>query len=357
MKLAVHFGAGNIGRGFIAPVLQENDYKVTFVDINKELIDKVNSLKKYNINSLGIKNNTSLLIEDIEGVNLNDTSSVNNKLAEADLITTSVGPKFVQDIFTTASCIKTNKNKAFIAFENMYRASTSSSNEKTVKHLTLIDAVVDKIVPPQDVQSLDVTVEEYGSIILDEETELKPLKESLVVSYKNYENEFYKKLWLLNGLHLKLAYFGLSHDMKFIHEVLENELGRKFAEDSISALAKAYNVYSNTNENLNEFSQNIINRFSLPELQDEVNRVARNPEIKFSLNERFEKPLRHLISEKIEVKTFKKILDIIFEDNFEKVDGFDEFKTNQLSKGRTSFYNEFWNVDSYIEKYNKRLGM
>ena len=357
MKLAVHFGAGNIGRGFIAPVLQENDYKVTFVDINEELIDKVNSLKKYNINSLGIKNNTSLLIEDIEGVNLNDTSSVNNKLAEADLITTSVGPKFVQDIFTTASCIKTNKNKAFIAFENMYRASTSSSNEKTVKHLTLIDAVVDKIVPPQDVQSLDVTVEEYGSIILDEETELKPLKESLVVSYKNYENEFYKKLWLLNGLHLKLAYFGLSHDMKFIHEVLENELGRKFAEESISALAKAYNVYSNTNENLNEFSQNILNRFSLPELQDEVNRVARNPEIKFSLNERFEKPLRHLISEKIEVETFKKILDIIFEDNFEKVDGFNEFKTNQLSKGRTSFYNEFWNVDSYIEKYNKRLGM
>ena len=357
MKLAVHFGAGNIGRGFIAPVLQENGYKVTFVDINKELIDKVNSLKKYNINSLGIKNNTSLLIEDIEGVNLNDTSIVNNKLAEADLITTSVGPKFVQDIFKTASCIKTNKNKAFIAFENMYRASTSSSNEKTVKHLTLIDAVVDKIVPPQDVQSLDVTVEEYGSIILDEETELKPLKESLVVSYKNYENEFYKKLWLLNGLHLKLAYFGLSHDMKFIHEVLENELGRKFAEDSISALAKAYNVYSNTNENLNEFSQNILNRFSLPELQDEVNRVARNPEIKFSLNERFEKPLRHLISEKIEVETFKKILDIIFEDNFEKVEGFNEFKMNQLSKGRTSFYNEFWNVDSYIEKYNKRLGM
>ena len=81
MKLAVHFGAGNIGRGFIAPVLQENDYKVTFVDINEELIDKVNSLKKYNINSLGIKNNTSLLIEDIEGVNLNDTSIVNNKLA------------------------------------------------------------------------------------------------------------------------------------------------------------------------------------------------------------------------------------------------------------------------------------
>ena len=173
----------------------------------------------------------------------------------------------------------------------MYRASTNNSNKRYQDQLILIDAVVDKIVPPQKTISLDVVVEEYGSIILDEEVNSKPLNESDIVSYRNYENEFYKKLWLLNGLHLKLAYFGLSKNLSFIHEVFSSELGRNFASQSIDSLATAYNLYSKSNENLGKFKEIILSRFSLPELQDEVARVARNPEIKFSINERFEKPL------------------------------------------------------------------
>ena len=152
----------------------------------------------------------------------------------------------------------------------MYRASTNNSNKRYRDQLILIDAVVDKIVPPQKTISLDVVVEEYGSIILDEEVNSKPLNESDIVSYRNYENEFYKKLWLLNGLHLKLAYFGLSKNLSFIHEVFSSELGRNFASQSIDSLATAYNLYSKSNENLEKFKEIILSRFSLPELQDEV---------------------------------------------------------------------------------------
>ena len=356
MKLAVHFGAGNIGRGFIAPVLQENNYEVVFVDVNKGLIEQINLLKGYRVSSIGQNSSTDLFVKNINGLLLDDKESLYKKLSETDLITTSVGPKFVKDIFNLAINTKTKKPQTFIAFENMYRASTANSIDSSQSKLVLIDAVVDKIVPPQNANSLDVTVEEYGSIILDDNIEAKPLNESKIVSYRNYENEFYKKLWLLNGLHLKLAYFGLSKNIKYIHEILNNQEGLDFAEKSLDSLSKAYTLFSNSTENLRDFKHNILNRFSMPEIQDEVVRIARNPQIKFSRDERFERPLRLLLSADEDVETFKEVIDIIFENEFEQVDGFLDFKNSQLSNDKNYFYNEFWNVDNYSEKYIQALG-
>ena len=53
MKKAVHFGAGNIGRGFIGLLLSKAGYHVTFIDIIDELVDDINRLGKYNVQIAG----------------------------------------------------------------------------------------------------------------------------------------------------------------------------------------------------------------------------------------------------------------------------------------------------------------
>lgn len=358
MKRAVHFGAGNIGRGFIAPTLQSNNYQVTFIDVNTDVIKQINDEGSYTVKSLSIEGTTEQKVKDVNAVELNDTDTLNKILLDADIITTSVGPKFVKGVYEKIATLENQKDQIFVAFENMYRASSSASSEINSynENLKIIDAVVDKIVPPQSTTTLDVVVETYGSIILDETAELQPLDVSEIVSYRNYDNEFYKKLWLLNGLHLQLAYYGLANDHTYIDEVISNKDGREFGEEAVKSLALAYTLLSNSEEVLDEFSKTIINRFALPEIKDEVTRIARNPEIKFSKNERFEYPLRLLIDNNKNVETFSQILNIITSGNFPKVEGFSNFKKDVLEKGKSNIYNDFWELENYSENYIERLG-
>ncbi len=358
MKLAVHFGAGNIGRGFIAPILIENDYKVIFVDVNKELLKLINSEKNYRVTSINSNSSDINIVSNIAAIDLASEDELSATLLDADLISTSVGPKFVKGIYQKVAELDNDRDQIFVAFENMYRASTSSSKEyeKLNPNLEVIDAVVDKIVPPQTMDSLSVTVEKYGSIILDDDSKGRPLKKSDVVNYKNYDNEFYKKLWLLNGLHLQLAYFAKSHNINFIHEILQKDIGVAFAKKTISQLSTAFNLLTKQDIDHESFNKLIIERFSLSLINDEVNRICRNPEIKFSKNERFEYPLRTLISNNNDVSSFKEILDILFENSFSNIEGYDQFYKNQISMGREEFYKEFWKLEGYSDRYIEKLG-
>ena len=345
-KLALHFGAGNIGRGFICPELKKSNYDVVFVDVDEDLINEINLKKEYKITSLDINSESSVVIRDVSGISINDNDSINSYMSKADIISTSVGPKYVQGIYELIDNVNTSKQIFFIAFENQYRSSTKAQpqNSKNIENIISIDAVVDKIVPPQNNNSLDVVVEKYGSIVLDD-LQHKPLDESDIVTYGDYEVEFIKKLWLLNGLHLKLAYFGISKDLQFIHEIFEHDEYKSYAIDALEALATAFISKTDYEHELSEFKKSILNRFSQPALKDKVVRVARNPKLKFSKNERFQAPLDVLINNGMEVTTFKAIIDLLMSTNFDAVEGYDEFSTF-TKDGLGFFLSEYWKLSS-----------
>ena len=49
MMKALHFGAGNIGRGFIGLVLVQNGYQLTFSDVMKDLVTLLKKDKAYEV--------------------------------------------------------------------------------------------------------------------------------------------------------------------------------------------------------------------------------------------------------------------------------------------------------------------
>ena len=53
--VAVHFGAGNIGRGFVGLILHRAGYQVVFADVVDELIDALSSRPSYLVNEVGLE--------------------------------------------------------------------------------------------------------------------------------------------------------------------------------------------------------------------------------------------------------------------------------------------------------------
>ena len=92
---AVHFGAGNIGRGFIGEVLAENDFDITFVDVNREIIDALNERNGYVI-ELADESKKRIEVQHVSGINNQENpQAVIAAIGEADLVTTAIGPNIL----------------------------------------------------------------------------------------------------------------------------------------------------------------------------------------------------------------------------------------------------------------------
>lgn len=94
---AVHFGAGNIGRGFIGHMLSASDYEVCFVARNPKKISLLQKRQEYPITLANATQDTTI-VHNVTAINVNEPERVAQEIASADLITTAVGVSTLQDI-------------------------------------------------------------------------------------------------------------------------------------------------------------------------------------------------------------------------------------------------------------------
>ncbi|GMO47110.1 MAG: hypothetical protein Ta2B_29050 [Termitinemataceae bacterium] len=98
---AVHFGAGNIGRGFIGEVLFKNGFHIDFVDVNETVISELRSRGTYDIE---LASSRRAVDGEKERITVCNVSGINNKtepesvvaaIANADIVTTAIGPNIL----------------------------------------------------------------------------------------------------------------------------------------------------------------------------------------------------------------------------------------------------------------------
>ena len=98
---AVHFGAGNIGRGFVGLLLHEGGYEVVFSDVADALVDAINAVDSYTVHEAG-PGGTDHVVTGFRAVNSKtDPETVADEVATADVVTTAVGPTVLRFVAPT----------------------------------------------------------------------------------------------------------------------------------------------------------------------------------------------------------------------------------------------------------------
>ncbi|GIO24825.1 mannitol-1-phosphate 5-dehydrogenase [Oceanobacillus sp. J11TS1] len=307
---AVHFGAGNIGRGFIGLLLDQSGYEVTFVDVNDEVISAINQEKAYQVH-FAADNVESITVQHISGINsVKDPKAVTNAIMEADIITTAVGPNILPVIAKAIAkglAERIDANRAplqIIACENMIGGSTllkeyvyqeiDELNQEGFDDLfSFPDAAVDRIVPNQTNKNLlDVTVEPYYEWVVEKSFIHGEIPEIKGITYVDELGPYIeRKLFTVNTGHAVTAYLGSYHRYDTIVESLQDkailDALNGTLQETGQALVEAYGFDEGTHA---AYIKKIISRFQNPHISDEVNRVARGPIRKLGPKDRFVRP-------------------------------------------------------------------
>lgn len=302
---AVHFGAGNIGRGFVGLLLHQGGYQVVFSDVAAALVDAINAASEYTVHEVG-DGGTDTVVTGFRAINsAEDPDALIAEIADADVVTTAVGPTVLR--FVAAPILEGLRRRdsaaaalQIMACENAIGATdllrdeivsrAGDDWEAIADRAVFANTAVDRIVPGQpEGAGIDVTVEPFfewaiergpfgqhpphipGAHFVDD---LAPYIE--------------RKLFTVNTGHAATAYLGAQAGIERISDALADPAiarGVSAALEETSALLTA--KHGLDAGELAEYRATILRRFANPSLPDTVHRVGRQPLRKLSRHERF----------------------------------------------------------------------
>ena len=306
---ALHFGAGNIGRGFVGVLLHEAGYELVFADVAQPVIDALNSEDSYTVHEVG-EQARDIQVTNFSGVNsASDPDALTEQIRTADIVTTAVGPTVLKIIAPAiARGLKARAESgvgkvAVMACENAINATDGlaeairESYPEADDVAIFANTAVDRIVPNQPAgQGLDVTVETYHEWAVDSTPFEGSAPEVPGITWVDDLAPYItRKLFTVNTGHAATAYFGSRAGIQKISDALSDSAVRAQVE-AVLAETKALLVdkFGFAPDVQQAYIEKILTRFTNPHLPDTVDRVGRAPLRKISRHERFVGPAAEL---------------------------------------------------------------
>lgn len=306
---AVHFGAGNIGRGFVGLILHNAGYEVVFADVAAPLIDALAASDSYRVNEVGA-NPRTWTVDGYRALNsATDEASVVSEIASADIVTTAVGPNILRFVapliaaaieqrsstsapLTVMACENANNATDLLETEVLSRLEEHPDDWVAARAI-FANTAVDRIVPAQDqANGLDVTVEDFFEWAIESApfgSNPPAIPEAHFVD--DLAPYIERKLFTVNTGHATLAYHGFLRGAPTlsaataIPEVRDEVVAVLGETSAFLVAAHGFDPVAHR-----EYVDRTVVRFSNPHLPDTPTRVGRQPIRKLGRDERFVAP-------------------------------------------------------------------
>jgi mannitol-1-phosphate 5-dehydrogenase len=306
---AVQFGAGNIGRGFLAQLFYESGLEVVFVDITDAVITALNTRGAYPIQIVGPGAET-VPIEGVRAVHGRDRVRVAGEIALAEIVCTAVGANVLPQVAPALAAGLLARHKGsgavlnILLCENLHDAANLLRTE-VAEHLPakdrdavlaktgFVQAVVSRMVPVQTAAEraadpLAIRVEAYKRLPVDATAivgTLPPLVGLEPVADFNAHVE--RKLYTHNCAHAILGYLGHAAGYTYGYEALRDpriaSLLRAALEETGQALISKYGFAPDEHA---AHVADLLERFQNEALGDTCQRLARDPLRKLAPDDR-----------------------------------------------------------------------
>lgn len=310
MRTAVHFGAGNIGRGFLGQLYFESGFHTVFVDVVPEVVDGLNRERGYPLRIVGPENR-DLRIEHVSAIHGRDIAAVATALADAEIASTAVGVNVLNKI---APALAAGLAKRFcrhdapplnvIVCENLldagpYLREQVRAHLKPEFHWALdektgfVEASIGRMVPVMtEAQKAEhpllVLVEPYCELPVDKQAFKGAVPQIAHMAPRdNFGAYVERKLFVHNASHAATAYFGYFHQHAYVYQAIADPWVREHVaaamRESCEGMRRRHGI---SKAELWAHWEDIANRYGNAGLADQVTRVAKDPIRKLGPNDR-----------------------------------------------------------------------
>jgi mannitol-1-phosphate 5-dehydrogenase len=305
MNLAMQFGAGNIGRGFMGQLFFEAGYDTVFVDNNKELVADLTKARQYTLHLLDAysKKEVDMVIRNFSALHTDQSEQIAESFSKAEVVGTAVGVKNLQAIshlIAEGIALRSREGQgpvdiylcenAYSAAQDLKRAVYSSLAPGVVdwasRNIGFVGTSVARMVPAASNRfkgqgPLFVVADSYHRLPYDGNAVRAPRPPvEGMKAVRNFKAEVERKLFTYNLGHAALAYIGYLKGYSYVHEPFSDpylfSIFEQALDETTRALLKMYPEALSADEQ-EEIREDVRLRFSNPMILDTVQRVARDP--------------------------------------------------------------------------------